>query len=137
MTAARRGPAVEHALGWRWRFALALTIAILSPPASQAGDRFRLHAIIEGRLVTMPASPSFLDGGLGKTRYGHDLAFTVQANVDAEHDFKRRADVVEAFARYTPAMGDRLSLDFRAGLFFPAVSLENTDPGWLSPCSTT
>jgi hypothetical protein len=135
-----------------------LVFAISASPG-RADDRFAVNLILEGRVVTTPPSSSFLDGGLGKTRYGRvpravqarlaqavllgrfeprpDLALSIQANFDAEHDFNRRIDLVEGVLRYTPALGDALSLDLRAGLFFPSVSLENTSPGWLSPYTTS
>ena len=144
-----------------WRFLGALTLGILASttvPAT-ADDRFKFNLVIEGRLVTTPVGVSFLDSGLGKTRYGQkpraveatlsqaaflgrfearpDLTLRVHGNVDAEHNFKRRVDLVEALVRYNPAIGDTVSLDFRAGLFFPTVSLENTDAAWLSPYTTT
>ncbi len=119
----------------------------------------KLGLVLEGRVATTPPSVSFFEGGLGKTGFGHtprrieaslaqaallgrfeprtDLALTAQANVDAAHDFGRRVDIVEAFARYTPAVTDTVSLDIKAGLFFPGISLENTEPGWLSPYTTT
>jgi hypothetical protein len=46
-------------------------------------------------------------------------------------------DLVEGVIRYNPAIGDTASFDLRAGVFFPTVSLENTDPAWLSPYTLT
>lgn len=137
----------------------ASALVLLFPLTARADERLKLNLVLDGRLVTTPTSASFLDGSLGKTRYGHaprrieaslaqaallarfepraDLTISAHANVDAEHDFGRRLDIVEAFARYTPAVSDTVSLDVKAGLFFPAVSLENTDPAWLSPYTTT
>ena len=139
--------------------ALALALSILAPSASLCGDRFKATLVLDGRLVATPESKGFLDGGLGKTRYGHDprvieaklaqaallaqfearpdLTLRVQGNFDAEHNFERRLDLVEAVLRYNPAVGDTATFDIRAGLLFPTVSLENTDPGWLSPYATT
>jgi hypothetical protein len=135
-----------------------LALMLLSASGVRADDRFKFNLVLDGRLVTTPASTSFLDEGLGKTRYGHeprtveaklaqaallgrvelrpDLTLRVHANVDAEHDFNRRVDLIEGVIRYNPATGDASSLDIRAGLFFPTVSLENTDPAWLSPYTT-
>lgn len=118
-------------------------------------ERFDLRYSVDARLVTTPPTASFLDGGLGKTRYGtkpravqaklaqvvfvptwHALTtldVRAQLNVDAERDLGRRIDLVEAETRFRPALTDRLGLDVRAGLFFPRISLENTDTGWLSP----
>lgn len=138
---------------------LLLASVPLAPRIASADDRFKFNLVLEGRVATTPVAQSFLDGGLGKTRYGTepraveaklaqaaflgrfearpDLTFRVHANVDAEHNFKRRVDLVEAVARYAPALTDALSLDIRAGLFFPTISLENIDPGWLSPYTTS
>jgi len=136
-----------------------VVIAALAPGLANADDRLAFNLVLEGRLLTTPPTTSFFEGGLGKTRYGHepraveaklaqaaflgrfdvrpDLSLRVHANVDAEHNFERRVDVVEALVRYHPAIGDNASLDIRAGLFFPTVSLENTEMGWLSPYTST
>ncbi len=140
---------------------LALIAALLSlaTDGARGDERLKLNLVLDGRLVTTPASASFLDAGLGKTRYGHepravqarlgqasllgrfearpDLTLRVQASADAEHNFGRRVDLVEAIVRYTPAITDAWSLDIRAGLFFPTLSLENSEPAWLSPYTTT
>ena len=127
--------------------------------SAQADDRFKFNLVLDGRVLTTPTSTSFLDEGLGKTRYGQkpravrarlaqaallgrvelrpDLTIRAQVNVDAEHNFKRRVDLVEGVIRYNPAIGDTASMDIRAGVFFPTVSLENTDLAWLSPYTTT
>jgi hypothetical protein len=142
------------------RSILLVTAVLTSVPGlGLADDRFGFNLVLDGRVVTTPASVGFLDSGLGKARYGHqpravqvklgqasllgrfepryDLTLQVQANVDAEHDFGRRLDLVEALVRYRPVLSDRVSLDIRAGSFFPTLSLENTDLGWLSPYTTT
>lgn len=141
------------------KFATLLAAAALTPMAALADERFKFNVVLEGRVATTPVARSFLDGGLGKTRYGNepraveaklaqaaflgrfearpDLTFRVHANVDAEHNFKRRVDLVEAIARYAPALTDTIALDIRAGLFFPTVSLENIDPAWLSPYTSS
>ena len=138
---------------------IALTAFGLLAATSGADDRFTFNLVLDGRVVTTPPSISFLEGGLGKTRYGHaprvvqarlaqvallgrlelrpDLTIRVHGNIDAEHNLKRRIDLIEGLIRYNPAIGDTASLDIRAGLFFPSVSLENTDMAWLSPYTTT
>jgi len=142
-----------------WTGAGLLTCALLASAPAKAFDRFQFNLVLDGRLVTTPPSTSFLDGGFGKTRYGDqprtvqarlaqaaflgrfdarpNLTFRAHANVDAEHNFHRRVDLVEALARFAPSISDTVSADVRLGLFFPTVSLENTDPGWLSPYSTS
>lgn len=134
-------------------------LIVFTASTTGADDRFKFNLVLDGRILTTPTSASFLDEGLGKTRYGRapraveaklaqaallgrvelrpDLTLRVHANVDAEHNFKRRVDLVEGVIRYNPAIGDAASLDIRAGVFFPTVSLENTDMAWLSPYTTT
>lgn len=136
-----------------------IAFAAVAPGPASADDRLTFNLVLEGRLVTTPPTISFFEDGLGKTRYGHkpravqaklaqaaflgrfdvrpDLTLRAHANVDAEHNLERRVDVVEALVRYHPAIGDIVSLDIRAGLFFPTVSLENTDTAWLSPYTST
>jgi len=136
-----------------------LLLLQVGPPAAEASDRLSFHLVLDGRLVTTPEPSSFLDSGLGKTRYGHspravqaklaqaallgrleirpDLVLRLHANVDGEHNFERRVDLAEAMLRYAPVLGDRVALDIRMGSFFPSLSLENTDAGWLSPYTTT
>lgn len=138
---------------------IVVVLAGLAPGQASGDDRFTFNLVLEGRLLTTPPTTSFFEGGLGKTRYGHepravqaklaqaaflgrfdvrpDLTLRVHGNVDAEHNFERRVDVVEALVRYHPAISDTASLDIRAGLFFPTVSLENTEMAWLSPYTST
>jgi hypothetical protein len=139
--------------------AILWALIVFTASTAGAGDRFKFNAVLDGRVVTTPAPTSFLDEGLGKTRYGHepraveaklaqaallglvelrpDLTIRAHVNVDAEHNFNRRVDLVEGVIRYNPAIGDTASLDIRAGVFFPTVSLENTDQAWLSPYTVT
>lgn len=102
----------------------------------------------------------FLDGGLGKSRYGKSEAggdivrgvpadaalvlkpkfgFTVDGFIHLgfapEQD--KPADVIEAFLRYKPVPTGEWRFEGRAGLFFPPISLENTDRAWASPFSIT
>jgi hypothetical protein len=142
----------------RWLTAV-LAILAFGSSTARAGDRFKFNLVLDGRVLTTPVSTSFLDRGLGKTRYGHepraveaklaqaaflgrlelrpDLTLRIHTNVDAEHDFHRRVDLIEGVIRYNPAIDDHASFDVRAGLFFPTISLENTDRAWLSPYTTT
>ena len=49
---------------------LLLAGAPLNPRIASADDRFKFNVVLEGRVATTPVAQSFLDGGLGKTRYG-------------------------------------------------------------------
>jgi hypothetical protein len=49
----------------------------------------------------------------------------------------QRAGLTEAFLQFRPELTPATALRFRAGLFFPPTSLENTDPLWQSPYTIT
>ena len=142
--------------------ALAVAVAAAPAFARDAdGDtgRLRWGAVLDLRAARASASESWLSGGLGKTRYGalagggrnllalgqasfvadatlsEVLGAHIQANFDAEPDpavRRARAGLIEAFASYRPEPSPRLRLRFKAGLFFPPVSLENTGHAWTT-----
>lgn len=99
---------------------------------------------------------SWVDGGLGKTRFGSEhntpgmyggaladvtavifpgLSFSAVAQVAPTQ--KVLVDFIEAFARYRPVSTNAWRYSFKGGAFFAPVSLENTDIGWTSPWTLT
>lgn len=137
---------------------LAATTAAAEEPT------LKLGGLVDLRYARTDDTRSWLDGGLGKLRYGagvdgraHLLRLSqlsllldaeidpalgahVQINVDAEPDeagFRSRADLVEAFVLYRPELTERVRLRLRGGAFFPPVSLENDGPAWTSPYTIT
>src|SRR5258707_15626834 len=101
------------------------------------------------RLVAPPAQDSYLDGGLGKLRFGEDdanlklgdLVGEVRAGEDAvslqvearlNTEYGPAVDLLEGFVRYAPAATTQWSWSVRAGAFFPPLSLENEQIGWSS-----
>lgn len=107
-------------------------------------------ALLDLQAAYSDATTSWLEGGLNKTRYneaekglhlglaGLDLTYrastqwilkgTVLAD-DAFDDLR----VTEAFAQFRPIPRSAWKGQWRAGLFYPALSLENRGPLWTSP----
>jgi hypothetical protein len=121
--------------------------------------RIDAGALLDFRWIHTPSATSWLDSGLGKTRYGSsdgqsqsdfrlsqisflisgaitsDLFARAQMNLDAEPDVswsRRRLDLIEGYVGYRPVLTPYLRLKFRAGIFFPPASLENRDAAWTS-----
>jgi hypothetical protein len=133
---------------------LALACLGMLPLAARAQD-FSLHGYLDTRLVTAPAERSWVDGGLGKSRYGDAgtglrfggaaLAGTAQltpsvlafAGVQLQDHDRAGVDVLEAWLRWRPMSITRWRGSVQAGAFFPPVSLENDAIGWTSPWTLT
>ena len=124
--------------------------------ARAAAADFSFEGYADFRLVAPAAETNWLDGGLGKLRFGAgghdpDLQFTeaVAQGVIALNDdwhvvavgrFDPReqgyVDALEAYVAYRPNF-ENWSGSLKAGAFFPPFSLENTDLGWTSPYTLT
>ena len=128
-----------------------------------AGDslpqvRAELYADI--RAWAADGEPSWLDGGLGKARYGgHDdlsardglglAELSALIDVDLTWDLAgyvhlqygdwqdEPVDLVEAFLTWKPVPRSAVSWDLKAGLYFPHISREHTGPAWTSPYTIT
>jgi hypothetical protein len=139
---------------------------LLAVPALARGDEpvVKVGGLVDLRYAHTDTQRSWLDGGVGKLRYGAGVAgradllrlgqlsllvdaepspvFSahVQLNVDAEPDeagLRSRADLVEAFMLYRPELSPTIRLHLRGGAFFPPVSLEHTGPAWTTPYTIT
>lgn len=138
---------------------LALCLWVAAASGQEEDRALRWGAVMDLRAVRSSSSESWLDGGLGKTRYGardgHDanvlalgqaslvadarlgevLGVHVQANFDADPDpalRRARAGLVEAFATFRPEPTPWLRLRFKGGLFFPPISLEHPGRAWTT-----
>ena len=122
--------------------------------AASAQD-FQLHGFLDLRVVDAPGERSWVDGGLGKTRYGGGglqarfgagaLIGTAQftpallgyADVQVQNTDQARAELVEAYLRYRPVSMTPWRWSVKLGTFFPPISLENDAIGWTSPWTLT
>jgi hypothetical protein len=114
-------------------------------------------AYVDARLVVPPGEKSWLDGGLGKFRFGSgqpspDLRFAEavgQATLAVTDDLHAVAvlriepeqrsfvDVLEGYLTWRPAASGDWRWSAKVGAFFPPVSIENDDLGWSSPYTLT
>ena len=129
-----------------------LLIAFLASPARAA--EFSFSGFADARLIAEPSMKSWLQGGLGKLRYGGDTGgmefqgvgqavlavdddFSVIAVVRADQEQINGLDALEAYLSWHPQSDSDISWSVKAGAFFPTISLENDDLGWTSPYTIT
>ena len=130
-------------------FILIVLIGAILPQRLDAQD-FQVHGYADLRLTVAADEVSFTQGGLGKTRYGGNddcahfggaaLAASWQvtpallavADVRYQPQAHSTTSLVEAFARYRPVSTNAWRWSFKAGEFFPPISLENEGVGWTS-----
>lgn len=121
---------------------------------------FELGTVWDFRFVRTGVTRSWLDGELGKARYGGDgstrrnlfriaqasfvldmrpvdnLTTHVHVNLDLEPENPEgrygwdRIRLIEAFAEWRHNVAEPLELRVKGGLFFPPISLENIGEAW-------
>jgi len=125
-----------------------LLAALLVCSRAYAVD-FGFDGYAEFRGAYADGETGYLDGGLGKLRYGDDkgavqfaavgqghaqilpeLSAVVVGRIDPYHEIA--VDALEAYLRYRPVSTNTWRWTFKAGAFFPPFSLENTEVGWTS-----
>jgi hypothetical protein len=133
----------------------ALAFAGVATRASALDFHFDGYADL--RLIVPSDQESWVDGGLGKLRFGAEdhkpelrasqaagqavvqitpalMALAVGQIQQGQRTF---FDVMEAYLRYRPVSTNAWRWSFTAGAFFPPISLENTEIGWTSPWTIT
>jgi hypothetical protein len=112
------------------------------------------HGYAELRAGAADGDRSWLDGGLGKARYGEGSpalrpaaglamawqlapAWLAAAEVQYQDGQRRPFGVLDAWVRLRPASTTPWRWSLKLGAFFPPVSLENDDIGWTSPWTLT
>jgi hypothetical protein len=138
------------------RSAVLLLLAFL-PPCAVAAQDLQVHGYLDARLQsTSSDEASWIDGGLGKTRYGAEtdnalqyggagLAITWQVTPElvAAADFQSSPSttpnlgLLDAYLRYRPVSTTPWRWSARAGVFFPPISLENDGTAWTSRWTLT
>jgi hypothetical protein len=128
--------------------ALLAASIVLAGPAAAADFEFSGYGDV--RLIAPPSSDAYMDGGLGKLRYGSgdsnfqlgdfvgegrvlvtpELMMTATAR--ANDDYGPALNLLEAYARYRPVSTDEWRWSVKVGAFFPPNSLENQQVGWSS-----
>lgn len=118
-----------------------------------ADTHHQISGIVQGGYLVSDSQQSFLDSGSGILRYDTSSFFLQQALAQIESDWSRDFSskvVLNAFAdgdqklsisqaelRYQPLRQSALKYKIRVGMFYPELSVENTDIGWLSPDTYT
>ncbi len=116
-----------------------------------AADRLEVQGELDLRLVDSDASPSFLEGGLGRQRFDsdHDGLRLGRATFDARlritdivtarvvantygDDDTNAVDLTEAYVDYRPFPDGPWRWRVRGGMFYAPISLENRGPGWTN-----
>lgn len=97
---------------------------------------------------------SWLDGGLGKARFGEGSAalqpsaalamawqlapaWLVSAQLQYQDVQRRPFGVLDAWVRWRPVSTTPWRWSVKAGAFFPPISLENDGVGWTTPLTLT
>ncbi|MCC2616487.1 hypothetical protein LJ739_09565 [Aestuariibacter halophilus] len=98
---------------------------------------------------------SFIDSGTGLLRYSEDdnplqlyqavlnvrqdigSAWSVDITANGYTDGDQKLGLTQAQLEYKPLMAGPVKWRGRAGFFYPRMSLENVDVGWLSPYTYT
>jgi hypothetical protein len=138
----------------RWTELLAIGL-VLALPGTARADAPALHGLLDLRLASLGNEPNWMDGGLGKLRWGGagspvqlgDAALVLdapfapawfgRATVQAQVDDGAGLELLEAWLRWRPVSTGRWRHSLKAGLFFPPVSLEHEGVGWTSPYTLT
>lgn len=122
---------------------------LLTATAPACADTIDFSGYADFRFVAPPGDDrSWLDGGLGKLRYGKgdsDFQFAgavgegsaqitpellAVAVVRVEPQQRNFADMLEGYLRYRPVSTTPWRWSLKAGAFFAPFSLENTEVGW-------
>jgi hypothetical protein len=131
-----------------------LAVALMTPAqAFEISDDLTISGYASLRGVAPADQASWLQGGLGKFRYGGKQYGGAEGVVQAELKLGDQfhavtvlraepqtpgvVDALETYLRYDDAGANNLSWSVKAGAFFPTISLENDDVGWASPYSLT
>jgi hypothetical protein len=150
-----------------WGAAALLGLILFPGRPLSAQDEFpklTFGGLLEARGISTDTTATWLDGGLGKTRYGgvdgrratllrlseasllvtiatsEVLSASAQVNFDAQPDNRserQHVDLVTAFVSYRPELTPHVRLRVRAGILIPPVSLENDGPAWTATRTTT
>jgi hypothetical protein len=136
---------------------LVAALLVLGSNSPAEAVEFGFDGYADLRAIFPSNQVGWLDGGLGKLRYGSEqsspefriaevvgqgvaqitpglMAMAVVRYAPEQRTF---FDVVEAFVRWRPVSTTPVRFSLEAGMFFPPISLENTEIGWTSPWTLT
>jgi hypothetical protein len=129
---------------------VAVVAALGFPLAPARAVDLQFDGFVDLRVVLPGEERSWIDGGLGKTRYGDGnsnfqfaegigqgvILFTPELMavgvVRADPSQSSFVLPLESYLRYRPVSVTPWRWSVKAGAFFPPFSLENTELGWMS-----
>ena len=133
--------------------AMLVVAPMTTAQALEISDDLTISGYADLRGVAPTSQASWLQGGLGKFRYGGKqyggAEGVVQAELKlgdmfravtvlrAEPQTPGMVDALETYLRYDDSGGGDFSWSMKGGAFFPTISLENDDLGWTSPYTLT
>jgi len=139
---------------------LSLSLSVIFHGIAWAGEfpDLKIRSLLDIRAALTDDAIGWLDGSLGKGRYGGDskarddirlevaeasaivssrfglsTSGRLHLKVDPEQD--HAIEIVEGFVAYRPVSTSATRLKARAGIFFPPISLESKQIAWTSPYS--
>ncbi len=129
-------------------FSLLVCISVVTPAvANQIGGLMQIY------LADADSWQSYQHQGTGILRHDEsklgiqqallhtNLDITSSVSVDAVANYyadgEQHFGFSQAFLNYKPLSPEKIKLKGRAGFFYPRLSLENVDAGWLSPYTYT
>jgi hypothetical protein len=120
---------------------------------SSAASAIEVTGLLQGNWVNGDDLTSYQNHGTGVTRYDdngfnvgqaflnfkHDIGkeVTVQAIANYHQDGEQNLGLTQFLLTYKPLTSRKTKFRLRAGFFYPELSLENVDEGWLSPYTYT
>jgi hypothetical protein len=139
------------------RKALLASLMVLGSLSPARAVEFSIDGYADLRVIVPSNQVGWLDGGLGKLRYGSEQnspefrvaevvgqgvaqitpGLMAMAVVRYSPEQRTFFDVLEAFVRWRPVSTTPVRFSLEAGAFFPPISLENTEIGWTSPWTLT
>lgn len=135
--------------------ALVLASAGSARARAELFSRDTFSGIVDLRLVAADGETSWIDGRVGKARFGDDrqglrlgeaalvwnprFSDTVSAVIVGESQDGQRhlVDLGEGYLAYRSRPGSALRLSARAGVFYPPISLEHDGLDWSVPDTLT
>ncbi|MEW9798895.1 hypothetical protein [Alteromonas sp. CYL-A6] len=124
-------------------------LAALLVSAVSICSQAKTNGVVRLSLLASDAPPSFQRHGTGLQRFNDDTVALSQALVsyssDVYHDWRlhavvngysdgeRKAGISQLYAEYRPLSAAQWKPSVKVGAFYPALSVENTTTGWLSP----
>ena len=135
----------------RLKLLVPILLATTSQTVAQSNHQF--SGVVQAGYVISDSQQSFLNSGSGILRHDSDSLILQQAIaliesdwstdfsskvvINAYSDGDQKLSLSQAELSYQPLIKSTLKYKVRVGMFYPELSVENTDIGWLSPYTYT